>query len=180
MYGLVNRAIEDMAIQAGGHEIWEAIKLKAGVDEATFISMQTYPDEVTYQLVDSASQILGVPAEDLLRQFGKHWILFTAEEGYGDLLKTSGANMREFIGNLDTMHSRIASTMTDLKPPSFECIDFSDKKIHVHYYSDRVGLAPMVVGLLEGLGEMFSVNIKVTHQDTKAEKDFDIFEVEYI
>ncbi|MDX2366885.1 MAG: heme NO-binding domain-containing protein [Colwellia sp.] len=180
MYGLVNRAIEDMAIQAGGYEIWEAIKLKAGVDVATFISMQTYPDEVTYKLVDSASQILGVPANELLRQFGKHWILFTAKEGYGDLLKTSGTNIREFLGNLDTMHSRIASTMTDLKPPSFECIDINDKKLQVLYYSDRQGLAPMVVGLLEGLGEMFNVDVKVTHQNTNVEKGYDTFELEYI
>ena len=150
MYGLVNRAIEDMAIQVGGHEIWEAIKLKAGVDAATFISMQTYPDEITYKLVDSASQILDVPADDLLRQFGKHWILFTAKEGYGDLLKTSGANMREFIRNLDTMHSRIASTMPELNPPSFECIDINDKILQVHYYSDREGFAPMVVGFAGG------------------------------
>ena len=168
-----------MAIQAGGHEIWEAIKLKAGVDEATFVSMQTYPDDMTYNLVASASQILSVPAEDLLRQFGKHWILFTAEEGYGDLLQTSGRNFREFVGNLDNMHSRVASTMSDLQPPSFECLDLNDNQVEIRYFSDRAGLAPMVEGLLEGLGEMFESPVNVEFRDTKTDTGYDTFIVEY-
>ena len=180
MYGLVNRAIEDMAIQSGGHEIWEAIKLKAGVDESTFLSMQTYPDEITYSLVNSASELLSTPADELLRAFGRHWILFTAKEGYGDILKITGQNLTEFIENLDTMHSRVASTMPELNPPSFECHYHSPDKIEVRYFSERQGLAPMVVGLLEGVGEMFETPVKVTHKKTQSSDDFEVFDVEYL
>ena len=180
MYGLVNRAIEEMAIQQGGQEIWEAIKLKAGVDESTFLSMQAYPDEITYSLVSSASEILSTPADELLRAFGRHWVLFTANEGYGDLLKTTGKNLSEFIENLDIMHSRVASTMSDLKPPSFECIHHSADKIEVRYFSEREGLAPMVVGLLEGLAEMFETPVKVSHRQSANNDDFETFDVEYL
>ncbi len=179
MYGLVNRAIEEMAIQVAGQEIWEAIKLKAGVEETTFLSMQAYPDKITYDLVEAASEILEVPADDLLRQFGKHWILFTAQEGYGSLLEASGSDLREFIENLDTMHSRIATTMPELNPPSFECEENAPDLLTIRYFSDREGLAPMVVGLLEGLGEMFNTPIFVEHEDTKREKGYDTFNVKY-
>lgn len=94
MYGLVNKAIEEMAIKVGGEDVWKAIKLKAGVEHPAFISMKVYPDEMTYKLVNSASEIFEIPADDLLREFGKHWILFTAKEGYGDLLKVSGGNLQ--------------------------------------------------------------------------------------
>lgn len=180
MYGLVNKAIEEMAIKVGGTDVWSAIKLKAGVDNPTFISMQVYPDELTYKLVDSASEIFGIPADELLRQFGKHWILFTAKEGYGDLLKISGNNLQEFIENLDNMHSRIASAMPELNPPSFECSQIQETTLQIRYFSDREGFAPMVIGLLEGLGEMFAVDIKVAHVQTKAAKGFDTFEIEYL
>lgn len=180
MYGLVNRAIEEMAIEVAGNEIWEAIKRKAGIDEATFLSMQAYPDKMTYDLVGAASQILDIPAEDILRQFGKHWILFTAKEGYGALLNASGSNLRDFIENLDSMHSRIATTMPELNPPSFECYETTPDQLSVRYFSDRDGLAPMVLGLLEGLGEMFDTPVSVEHQDTKSDKGYDTFNITYI
>ena len=175
MYGLVNKAIEELAIEAGGHEIWAAIKLRAGVEDPTFISMQTYPDEITYRLVDSASQVLDVSTEDLLHQFGRHWILFTAKEGYRDLLEASGSTFREFIENLDAMHSRVASAMPDLAPPSFECIEVDDSHLEIRYFSDRPGLAPMVMGLLDGLGEKFGIDIEVTHEDTELDAGYEKF-----
>ena len=47
MYGLVNRALEDMISEVHGPETWEHIKGKAGVDVEMFISTEGYPDEVT-------------------------------------------------------------------------------------------------------------------------------------
>ncbi len=179
MYGIVNRAIEDLAIKTGGQDAWEAIKLKAGMNSSTFFSMKVYPDELTYKLIEAASQILNIPSFELLREFGKHWILFTSSAGYGHFLDSSGTNLKECIENLDTMHTLIASTMPNLKPPSFKCSSI-DNKLQVHYYSDREGFSPMVIGLLEGLGEKFSVEIKVTYQNTKVEKGYETFEIEYI
>ncbi|MFK8048105.1 MAG: heme NO-binding domain-containing protein [Halioglobus sp.] len=179
MYGLVNRAIEELAIEVGGYSTWESIKDKAGVDVVVFQSMQPYPDEVTYDLVSAASEVLDIPADQLLRQFGKHWILFTAQEGYGTLLKTAGSNVREFIDTLDSMHARISSAMPELEPPSFSSHDLGSDCFQVRYFSKRDGLAPMVVGLLEGVGEMFSTPLLVTHHDTKQAQGYHTFNVEY-
>lgn len=77
------------------------------------------------------------------------------------------------------MHSRIASAMPELNPPSFECFEVESKHLRIHYFSDREGFAPMVVGLLEGVGEMFNVQIEVLNLNTKAHKGFDSFDVQY-
>ena len=180
MYGLVNRAIEEMVLEEGGIELWQAIKEKAGVDEITFLSMQPYPDSITYELVASASEVLGVMPEDLLRQFGRHWIMFTAQEGYGSLLQSSGRDVREFLHNLDAMHARIASTMTELNPPSFKCIEINSANLHVYYSSERSGLEPMVVGLLEGLGELYETPLKVTLLEGTSGDCGTIFNVQFI
>ena len=57
MYGLVNKAIEDLAIAVGGKEAWGQIKEEAGVDLVAFVSMDAYPDELTYSLVGAASSV---------------------------------------------------------------------------------------------------------------------------
>lgn len=51
MYGLVNRAIEELVCTTWSEEIWESIKEEAGIDIEAFISMESYTDEVTYKLV---------------------------------------------------------------------------------------------------------------------------------
>lgn len=55
MYGLVNKAIEDMVCKGFGEDVWETIKQKAGIDIEGFISMEAYPDDVTHRLVRAAS-----------------------------------------------------------------------------------------------------------------------------
>ena len=46
MYGMVNKAVEDMVCMHHGEEAWEQIKSKAGVDVEVFVSNEGYPDEV--------------------------------------------------------------------------------------------------------------------------------------
>ena len=48
MYGMVNRAIEELIIDGYGSATWESVKMVAGVDEDVFISSTGYPDEITY------------------------------------------------------------------------------------------------------------------------------------
>lgn len=163
MYGLVNKAIEDLVCIRFGKESWDAIKRKADMDIEVFVSMDAYPDDVTYKLVGAASEVLGLPAETLLEAFGEYWVLYTGKEGYGEMLKMAGDTLPAFLQNLDSLHARVGLTFPQLKPPSFRCTDVTEHSLRLHYYSDRGGLAPMVVGLLKGLGGMFEIPVEITH-----------------
>lgn len=180
MYGLVNRAVEELVCTQFGEETWEAIKEKSGIDVEAFVSMESYPDDVTYKLVGAASEILGISAEQVLITFGEYWTLYTAREGYGELLKMSGNSLPEFLLNLDTMHARVGLLYPDLKPPSFQCADMCDDGMTLHYRSHRLGMAPLVVGLLQGLSKMFSTPLAIehlTHDETNGAHD--IFKLIY-
>ncbi|MDX2034215.1 MAG: heme NO-binding domain-containing protein [Blastocatellia bacterium] len=180
MYGLVNKAIEGLIRQQAGEEIWERIKAKAGVEEEFFVGMNPYPDEVTYKLVGAASEVLGLSADEILREFGEYWILYTAQEGYGHLLTMSGRDFKEFLYNLDKLHAHVGANFPSLQPPSFRCTETSDNELVLHYYSGRPGLAPMVIGLLNGLGRMLNTEVAVTHTASRARgADHDEFLVRY-
>ena len=58
MYGMVNKAIEQMVVMHHGEEVWEQIKEKAGTSIEVFISNESYQDELTYALVAAASELL--------------------------------------------------------------------------------------------------------------------------
>ncbi|MFQ5791798.1 MAG: heme NO-binding domain-containing protein [Anaerolineae bacterium] len=180
MYGLVNKAIEELVCARFGEPVWEAIKRKAALDIEVFVSMDAYPDDVTYKLVEAASEVLGLSVEELLEAFGEYWVLYTGREGYGEILKMAGDSLPSFLQNLDSLHAHVGVVFLHLKPPTFRCTDIREDSLLLHYYSDRVGLAPMVVGLLKGLGTMFKTETNVTQVSSRDNgQDHDVFLVKF-
>ncbi|MEO8704254.1 MAG: heme NO-binding domain-containing protein [Kofleriaceae bacterium] len=174
MYGLVNKAVVDLVTSKFGAETWNKIKQKADVDIDVFVSMDGYPDDITYRLVGAASEVLGITPEQVLEAFGEYWVLYTAAEGYGPLLNASGDTLKEFLMNLDALHARVALTMPALKPPRFRLIDVDATTMMLEYHSSRKGLAPMVIGLLKGLGIRFKTEIEISHQPRPEHDEFTI------
>ncbi len=161
MYGLVNRAVRDLIVSRFGESCWLEIARRAGVAQTAFLSMTAYPDEVTYRLVDAASEVTGLPGDAIFEAFGEHWTLYTAREGYGEMLKLAGRTLFEFLQNLDTLHARVGLLFPELAPPSFRCADVTDRSMRLEYYSNRPGLAPFVVGLVKGLGKRFDTPVSI-------------------
>jgi hypothetical protein len=161
MYGLVNQGLQDFVTSVGGDVMWRQVRNLAGSDAELFVSMETYPDSMTYDLVDAASQVLELPVDELLRAFGRHWILYTARRGYGAIFETMGRTLPEFLTNLDMMHTRLCLSMPELRPPSFVSEPIDEDWLRIEYRSDRDGLAPMAIGLLEGLAEMYGLDVVV-------------------
>ncbi len=174
MYGLVNKAIANMVQSKFGEETWQKIRQKAAVEDSTFLSMEGYPDDVTHRLVKASSEVLELPPAAIMEAFGEFWVQYTAQEGYGELMDMSGDDLPEFLENLDNMHARIGISFPKLRPPSFESVEMEDDALTLEYRSEREGLAPMVVGLVKGLGNRFDTEVEVTqtlHRDQGADHD---------
>jgi hypothetical protein len=180
MYGLVNKAIQDLITTRFGVETWEQIKQKAGVDTEVFISNDGYPDEITYQLVGASVEVLGLPAEQILIAFGEHWVVETAAKSYGPMMKAGGASLREFLVNLPNFHSRVFMIYPHLQPPRFECTDVTNEGLTLHYHTHRLGLTSFVTGLLQGLGTYYGTPCTsevIARKDEGA--DHDVFAVSW-
>lgn len=164
MYGLVNRGIEQLVVSLKGEAAWRQICLKAGVDDTGFVAMCPYSDELTYRLVGAVSEALDMPAEQVLQAFGEYWVLYTAQQGYGELMDAGGANLREFLSNLNDMHGRVETVFPDMQLPLFRVVDLTghtDGAYELQYESQRSGLAPMVMGLVRGLAQRFGEQVEV-------------------
>jgi len=178
MYGLVNKAIEDLVVSLAGEETWLEIVNRADIGAVTFISLDSYPDEYTFSLVAAASEVLGIPAEEILERFGEHWVRYTGRAAYGHLLKAYGNDVVSFLGNLDALHARVTLIMPNLQPPSFRVTEDGPGRYLVHYQSTRVGLAPMVTGLLRGVGSLFDQELTVERLDRREDgAEHDVFAV---
>jgi hypothetical protein len=180
MYGMVNKAVEDMVCMHHGEAVWEQIKAKAGVDVEVFFGNEAYPDEITYKLVAAGSEVLNLPPEAILEAFGEHWVLRTAQQSYGSLMRAAGKSLPEFFANLPNFHTRVSMIFPKLQPPRFKTSEVTDRSLKLHYFSHRPGLTPFVVGLLQGLGKMFKTPVKVQLLESKAQgADHDVFYAEW-
>ncbi|MCC5652487.1 heme NO-binding domain-containing protein [Nostoc sp. XA013] len=174
MYGLVNKAIQDMVCSRFGKETWKEIKHKAEVDIDVFLNMEGYPDDITHKLVKAASVVLSLSTQQIMQAFGEFWIQYTAQEGYGEMMDMSGDTLPDFLENLDNLHARVGVSFPNLQPPSFECTDMEENSLSLHYRSDREGLTPMILGLVQGLGNRFDTEVDITqtqNRDEGAEHD---------
>lgn len=180
MYGLVNKAIRDLVVENYGEAKWSEICAMSDFPDEEFVAMSPYPDALTYTLVGNAARVLGADAHILLEKFGEYWILYTASEGYGELMNLSGRTLPEFLSNMDMLHSRIAGIMPELQPPKFVTRNIQENSLELEYHTHRAGLVPMMYGLLRGLGKRFNLEVKIEHIHTKASaSDCDVFRVSW-
>ena len=162
MYGMVNQAVRGLVLDVFGADAWRDISHKAQSPEE-FASLESYDDQVTYNLVSAASEVLDLSPVDVLQSFGKYWIHNIASKHYADLMSKTGTSFERFISNLDHMHSRIQATFPNYKPPSFRVKKLESGLLQVDYYSEREGLLPFVEGLFIGLGEYFEMKLHIEH-----------------
>lgn len=178
MYGLINKAVQDVVVSKAGAEGWRKVCEKNGLTQPMFVGFEQYPDAQTYGLVGAASDVLGMPANTLLEEIGVYWSKFTVEQGYGHLMDMAGDSVYQVLQELNNIHARLMVTLPELRPPSFECLRREDGVILVKYYSERPGLSPLVIGLIRGLGERFGQTAVVTQTaQRKDQEDCDEFEV---
>jgi hypothetical protein len=178
MYGIVNKAIEELVTENFGAEKWEIIKANSGVDIDFFISNEPYDDDVTYKLAGAVATEMNISVSDVLKAFGEWWILRTGKEKYGYLLESGGDTLRSFLINLPLFHNRVMMIYPKLTPPEFKITEIEEKSLHVHYFSKREGLQDFVHGLLKGLGKLFNCPVELELLETRdAGANHEIFRV---
>jgi hypothetical protein len=178
MYGIVNKAIEDLVVHNFGLEKWEQIKDESGIEIDYFLSNEPYDDAITYQLAGAASKVLSIPVSDILIDLGEWWVIKTTKEKYGGLMEAGGSSLREFLVNLPIFHNRIMLLYPKLTPPEFKVSDVSERSIHIHYFSKREGLQEFVRGLLQGLGKLYNTPVTIEMTASRLQgADHEIYKV---
>jgi hypothetical protein len=156
MYGIVNRAIEDLVKEKFGDAKWDLVKEISGIHIDFFIGNESYDDDLTYKLVQGVSTAMKIPQDEVLESLGEWWVLRTGKEKYGSLLEAGGKNLHEFLIKLPVFHNRVMLIYPHLTPPDFHVQMDSERSALVHYHSKRIGLQHFVRGLLVGLGKMYN------------------------
>jgi hypothetical protein len=160
MKGVVNKGIQELVESQFGSEKWEKIKSMAGCDEPLFSISEDYPDKMTFDLAGAASEVLGLPLETVLVEFGKFWVMNTGKSSYPTFFKLVGSSPREFLLNMNRVHKQATRSIPNATPPSLLTEDLPDGRLLMHYKSER-NLCPVLRGLILGVGLYFNQELQV-------------------
>jgi hypothetical protein len=169
MYGIVNKAIEELVIANFGEDKWEVVKQRSGIDIDYFISNEPYDDDITFKLAQAVSQEMGMTLSAVFIAFGEWWVVKTTKEKYGGLMESGGNDLKEFLMNLPIFHNRVMLIYPKLTPPEFRVSDITENSLNLHYFSKREGLQDFVRGLIQGLGIMYETVVTINLIQTRDE-----------
>ncbi len=163
MFGMIHRSARDMVLSQFGQPAWDEILKRAELDDASFVSGESYPDEVTFKLITTAAEVANLSVDDTLHAFGEHWVAAAWGGPYATVMTVLGRSLAEALANLDRMHASIQIAMPDADLPQFSIIAEDEHRIEIEYFSNRAGLENFVRGLFRGLMDRFGVKGEVVY-----------------
>lgn len=120
MHGLINRSIQCFLFDTFGEGLWAAAASAAQVPATGFEAMLSYPDRVTFAVLDAAAARLGRPRVALLEDLGTYLVSNPGFEALRRLLRFSGATFEDFLHSLDDLQGRGWLAVPELDLPELD------------------------------------------------------------
>uniref|UniRef100_T1ITQ6 Guanylate cyclase soluble subunit beta-1 n=1 Tax=Strigamia maritima TaxID=126957 RepID=T1ITQ6_STRMM len=132
-----------------------------------------------FNLVAAAEVVLKLPAEKILEMFGGMFFEFCKENGYDKLMRALGGTPKDFLQNLDGLHDHLQTICPGMRGPLFRCSERpEDGALILHYYSERGGLEPIVIGIVTAAAkEILNTEIDMKIIQTTEKSDHTQFEI---
>lgn len=153
MHGLVNRALQCFLRDTYGPEMWGEIMRQADLGFTAFESMLVYEDEVTFQILDLATDKLGKGRDDLLEDLGTYLVSHQNTEALRRLMRFGGEDFLEFLHSLDDLPGRARLAVPDLALPALELREVDDTTFTLICGNDVPGYGHVMMGVLRAMAD---------------------------
>lgn len=177
MYGMIHRAMRNMVHEELGEDAWLALEQKLNIGPMDLLTGKVYDDALTLDIISEAAAQLNLSVDQCLVAFGKYWIRYADQGSLASVMNFTGQDLASFITNLDRLHLAVGAAMPDARLPAFSTLCNDPGHIVVEYRSERVGLEPFVMGLLQGLMDRFHARGEI--EVASRGEQFVIFDIRY-
>jgi Haem-NO-binding len=162
MKGIVFNLLEEIVVREHGVDTWDALLDAAGVD-GVYTSLGSYPDADLMALVGAASQALSLPADDVVRWYGRNALPLLGER-YPAFFAPHD-DVRGFVLTLnEIIHPEVRKLYPGADTPDFD-FDASDPDRLVMDYRSARRLCAFAEGLLLGAGDHFGQQLDIAQPE---------------
>lgn len=160
MKGIVFNLLEEVVSKEYGDDTWDRLLDDAGLDGA-YTSLGSYADAEVLALVTAASAALNLPAQDILRWFGRHAMPLLAERYPAFFAMHSGA--RSFLLTLNSIiHPEVEKLYPGATTPVFD-FDVDDQDRLVVGYKSPRKMCALAEGFMAGSADYFEEQTDIEH-----------------
>ena len=159
MKGIVFTLLAQAVAEEYGEDAWDDMLDGAGLD-GVYTSLGDYPDEDLGKLVEQASASVALPAQDVVRWFGRSALprLAVAYPGFF----ARHADTRSFLYTLnDIIHPEVRKLYPGADVPWFDFDETPDGGLVMGYASGR-RLCAFAEGLIEGAAAHFEEPVSIS------------------
>ncbi|ELR14616.1 GTPaseactivator protein for Ras-like GTPase [Acanthamoeba castellanii str. Neff] len=131
--------------------------------------------------------VLGMPAEEVVEHAGYWFMVYIRNKTtYGHLLEFMGDNLPDFLNNINRLHTHLlkGAHFPEIKSPRFRVSRRKKDSLVLHYSpgkETRLGLAPLVMGIVKGIAMEILKLERISVQQTKTREldGADVFQVNW-
>eukprot|EP01094_Clydonella_sp_ATCC50884_P028530 TRINITY_DN858_c0_g1_i2.p1 TRINITY_DN858_c0_g1~~TRINITY_DN858_c0_g1_i2.p1 ORF type:complete len:755 (-),score=264.23 TRINITY_DN858_c0_g1_i2:194-2458(-) len=188
MYGLIFDIVRDLVVTKHGFDTWAKLATDSGVPVNIELS-QVLPYEKFVALGQNAAALLGVSLAEVLEVAGVWFIVWVKKSDYANILEMGGSSLSDVLQRVNMLHANMkTSFFPDMEPPQFFTTNVTKHSLRLHYApgnKQRVGLGPLVVGIVKGLVEHWFVDmdvkkLKIEQEKFISKKDpFDVYHINW-
>ena len=153
MHGLTNRAIQCFVIDTYGSERWTECAHAADIGFSDFESMLIYDNDLTNQILDTASAVLNRPRFELMEDLGTYLVSHPNTESLRRLLRFGGDTFIEFLHSLDELPDRARLAVSDFDLPELDLRDQTATQYSLTCRSPIVGTGHVFIGILRAMAD---------------------------
>ena len=156
--GVVFTLLQQAVAERYGEDVWDDLLESAGLVGA-YTSLGDYPDAELFGLVEQAARVTGLPAQDIIRWFGRSALPRLAVQYPGFFQGHSGT--RSFLDTLnDIIHPEVRKLYPGADVPWFDFTERPSGDLVMGYASHR-RLCSFAEGLIEGAAAHFRESIAI-------------------
>ena len=150
--------LEQVITRDYGEDAWDALLSAAALDGA-YTSLGSYPDDDLFRLVAQASTTLQIPAQDVIRWFGREALPLLAT-AYPEFFAPH-TTTRTFIRTLnDIIHPEVRKVYPGADVPWFDMGESPSGELVMGYTSKR-RLCAFAEGLIQGAAAHYGENVDI-------------------
>ena len=155
IFVLLKRFVENTA----DYSTWIKLLESAGINHAAYQMQEMYPTRELFAIVHKASELTGVPAYDLMEQFGE-FLVPDLLLVYSKYINPEWRTYDMLLHTEAAMHGAVRKHDNRTNPPLLLVTKKGSKQLMVDYHSKRK-MAGVAVGIIKGIARYYNENDQV-------------------
>ena len=163
MHGLFLVIWENFLAERFGNSLLHAYRIALKEDPAAVpLVSKVYEDEKLLKGVDMACKLTRMPADTLLREFGRFFVINGLTSHICAYLLSQVKNGRELLLIMQEAHARMQGMASAIPPPFFTCeLVAGHSNNFILIYDSPRQLCPVLHGAIEGAAERFGEKVYI-------------------